>query len=112
MITINGDRHVIVQIDNARYDLSFAEQYSNFLLLVTSPDEDTPISLADFEIDPELDDSVRPIAERYSNFLTEFIKRREKKLGELKQDIPSEEREKAINDFIQRLREAPKAIAK
>lgn len=107
MISINDEGHIIVELKNTSYDIS-SKQYTDFLLWITSPERDVQIDADDFRVSDSLSDTDKQKAERYSKFLTDFIKKRELKLSDLDRTIPSEMREKEINDFIEKLKQQSK----
>ena len=104
MITCNEKESIVVEVNGQTYDLSSTEDYAKFVLWVTTPDADTVISAADFEVDESVADAVRPKAERYSEFLKSFAVKRSARLAdEQTKIVPKEKREADIRALIDRL---------
>lgn len=105
MITCGTDGKVIVQLGEGKsFDLSASDQYADLLLWLTSPDERVQIDESDFEVDETLDGNNRAKAERYSDFISAFLKRRKDKLSESRA-LTAEKREESIKEFIEYLRQ-------
>ena len=104
MIKTDASGGIVVEVNNKAYSLSNAEQYTAFLMWVTSPDEATDIPSDAFAVDPSLTDELEAKVKRYSDFLKDFAERREAKLTELKASMPPEQRDAAIEKFISALK--------
>ena len=103
MIRIDDEGHIVIEVNGTSYDLSASEEYSSFLLWVTSPGGDVSIDAEAFQVADDLTGSERDKAERYAEFLTNFASRREEKLAELNKTRSPEEREAEVKEFIDRL---------
>jgi len=103
MITCNESGSIVVKIDDAEYDLTISEQYVNFLLWVTSIDVKEVIDADAFKVADGILEEHREKAFRYAEFLKEYARRRQNKLAEMAKTLTTEQREKDINAFIERL---------
>lgn len=106
MITCNEGGSIIIKTEDAVYDLSNSEQYANFLLWVTSPDEKKAIGGDAFEIADDVPDECRAKAARYADFLSDYAQRRTEKLTEMAKSLSAEQREARIKEFIASLKNA------
>lgn len=106
MIKCNESGSIVVEIDDAVYDLSNSEQYADFLLWATSPDEKKAIGGDVFEIAGDVPDEYRAKASRYAEFLSEYARRRQEKLTEMAKSLTTEQREARILAFIENLKGA------
>lgn len=102
MITCGAAGNIIVRDGTESFDLSTSNGYSNLVLRLTSPDEREHFSAKLFEVDDNLAGTDRAKAERYSEFLSDYAKRREAKLEEI-QDLTAEQRRASISEFIRQL---------
>lgn len=103
MIRSNDKGQIVVEANGESYNLSVSEEYSSFLLWITTPNSDITIDEKTFQVADDSAESERDKAKRYAEFLTDFAKRRKKRLDELDQLLPSKEREDRVNAFIGRL---------
>lgn len=106
MITCSDEGKIIVNVDGNRYDLSVSEQYAEFLLWLTTPEEEMVIGSDTFEVSLDVPEDQAAKAKRYSTFLSEFAQRRKEKLAAQDQDTPAEQRDSDIEAFIARLKDA------
>ena len=128
MITCDKAGNIVIKINDATYDLSNSRQYADFLLWVTSPEENavldegaTPDENAvpdeneklcekstfdddAFKVDDDIPEEYRAKASRYADFLIEYARRRQDKLAEMTKVRTTEQREKDIQTFIKRLK--------
>lgn len=104
MIRADANGNIIVEVNGRVYSLSNTEQYTAFLMWLTSPDETSIVSPDDFSVMPGLPDEYAAKAMRYSEFLEDFARQRTVKLGELSKLLTSEQREAAIEKFITELK--------
>ena len=103
MITISDSGNVIVTANNKSYDLSITDQYADFLLWVTSPDEEAGIGEEAFKVAEGISEEYQGKAARYAEFLLDYAQRRQTKLNEMSQTLSATQREAAIKEFIERL---------
>ncbi len=103
MITCGDDGKVIIQLEGEIFNLSVSNEYADFILRLTSPDSKVQFCESDFEIDDKLDGDNRAKAERYSEFIADFLKKRKAKFEE-DQMLTAEKREASIRDFIEQLK--------
>ncbi len=103
MIKTDNKVQIVIEVNGTSYDLSASEEYSSFLLWVTSPRSDVSIGAEAFQVADDLAESERDKAERYAEFLADFASRREEKLVELNESHSAEEREAGVKLFIERL---------
>ena len=75
MIKIS-DGNVILEVEGAAFDLSNSSSYSEFLLWITNPDPGVVIRSDSFVVEEILTGEVREKAQRYADFLSEFVERR------------------------------------
>lgn len=104
MIKTNASGGIVVEVNDQVYSLSNTEQYTAFLMWLTSPDDVNAIPADAFKVDPNLSDELEAKATRYSHFLEDFAERREAKLAELEKSLTAEQRESAIDKFITELK--------
>ncbi len=98
MITINktsGEIEIIS--DDQTFHIDKEADYREFVLWITDPTKGA-INSEVFDIDPELEEGSdgKALAERYEAFLKEFLKRRDKIVGENADKI--KRGEKKLND--------------
>lgn len=98
-----SDGNVILEVEEATFDLSNSSSYSEFLLWITNPDPGVVIRSDSFVVEESLTGEVREKAQRYADFLSEFVERRRVKLEEFKSQLPFDERRRQIQDFISEL---------
>lgn len=101
MLSVNEEGHVIISLDDSSYDLTISKDYSDFLLRVTSPSSN--LNEGCFEVEEGLDDDRNAKALRYSEFLVDFLQRREKMLEVVGELTSAQEREQKIKSFVDRL---------
>ena len=105
MITCGDNGKVIIQLEGEAFNLSVSNEYADFVLRLTSPDARVQFCESDFKIDDKLDGDNRARAERYSEFVADFLKKRKAKFEE-DQMLTAEKREASIRDFIEQLKKA------
>jgi hypothetical protein len=103
MITCGTEGKILVQIGQDSFDLSVSDEYANLVLRLTSPDTRIQFNESDFAVDESLANESRDKAERYAQFLTDFLERRKAKLEEDK-TLSAEKREASIIEFIDNLK--------
>lgn len=103
MIRSNVKGQIVVEANGKPYNLSVSEEYSNFLLWITTPNSDIAIDEKTFQVADDLAESERGKAERYAEFLADFAKRRKERLAEMNKSLSPEVREARVNEFIDRL---------
>lgn len=105
MITISDSGSIVVVEDGKSYDLSVSNQYADFLLWITSPDENSPLSDDTFKVAESVPEEYQDKAARYAEFLSDYAQRRQAKLREMSQSLTSDQRESDIETFIARLKD-------
>lgn len=103
MIRSNDKGQIVVEANGESYNLSVSEEYSSFLLWITTPNSDITIDEKTFQVADDSAESERDKAKRYAEFLTDFAKRRKERLAELNKSLSPEVREARVNEFIDRL---------
>lgn len=103
MITCSADGKISVNVDGKSYCLSDTEQYSEFLLLVTSPDLGDGIAEASFKVDDGVPEEYRECAQRYADFLIDFAKARRERLSSNGEGRSYEQLQSKIETLIQSL---------
>lgn len=106
MITISDGGSIVVVEDGKSYDLSVSNQYADFLLWITSPDENSSLGEDAFKVAENVPEEHQDKATRYAEFLSDYAQRRQVKLGEMSQSLTSDQRESDIEAFIARLKDA------
>lgn len=76
MITCDKDGQILITNDQTSYNLADVDQYTEFLLWVTSPNRAACIDADAFEIDESISGSQLEKAKRYSSFLSSFAAKR------------------------------------
>lgn len=88
MIKINNNGNVEVRVSSSQhFDLSNSDEYTRFLLWITSPIDDDTIKADVFELDPEVEPERREELERYSLFFNDFLACRKDIINERKTAI-------------------------
>ena len=103
MIKTSSNGNIVIEVGGRSYDLSVSDQYADFLLWVTSPDEKTVIDQDTFKVAEDVPEEHQAKAARYAEFLTDYSQRRQSKLNESKQMLVIDQREADIKAFISRL---------
>lgn len=104
MILSNENDEVIVAIGATSYNLAINDEYVEFLLKITSPDESVVFDEDAFSIDaqssPEHEEKLR----RYSEFLNRFAEMRSETISAAKSQGSMDRRISEINGFIEELK--------
>ncbi|EEA91369.1 hypothetical protein [Collinsella stercoris] len=103
MIKTSFNGNIVIEVGGRSYDLSVSDQYADFLLWVTSPDEKTVIDQDTFKVAEDVPEEHQAKAARYADFLTDYSQRRQSKLNDIKQTLNTDQRESDIKAFIERL---------
>ena len=103
MIKTSSNGNIVIEVGGRSYDLSVSDQYADFLLWVTSPDEKTVIDQDTFKVAEDVPEEHQAKAARYADFLTDYSQRRQSKLNDIKQTLNTDQRESDIKAFIERL---------
>jgi len=103
MIKTSSSGNIVIEAGGRSYDLSISDQYADFLLWVTSPDEKVDIDQDTFKVAEDVPEEHQAKAARYAEFLTDYSQRRQNKLNEIKQTLTTDQRENDIKAFISRL---------
>ena len=109
MITCGTEGKVIVQIGKDSFDLSVSDEYADLVLRLTSPDTRIQFDESDFAVDESLVNESRAKAERYAQFLSDFLERRKDKLEE-DETLTAEKREASIIEFIDNLKQKDEQV--
>ena len=105
--TMNVDQSgsVMITFDDRKYNLSIADQYRDFLMWITSPDERAIINETEFDIDKCCPSEEVARAERYRKFFVDFLNKRKAILDEASEAGRSRESvERDIRAFTNELR--------
>ena len=103
MIKTSSNGNIVIEVGGRSYDLSVSDQYADFLLWVTSPDEKTVIDQDMFKVAEDVPEEHQAKAARYADFLTDYSQRRQSKLNDIRKTLNSDQREADIKAFIERL---------
>lgn len=104
MIKTSSSGDIEIEAGGKIYNLSVSDQYADFLLWVTSPDEKEVIDEDAFKVAGDVPQEYREKAARYAEFLTDYSQRRRAKLSEMRQELTTDQREDDIKAFISRLK--------
>lgn len=103
MIKTSSNGNIVIEVGGRSYDLSVSDQYADFLLWVTSPDEKTVIDQDMFKVAEDVPEEHQAKAARYADFLTDYSQRRQSKLNDIRKTLNIDQREADIKAFIERL---------
>lgn len=104
MLSINSDDQIVVKSGSDEWNLEDSESYAEFLIWITTPQKDPTITKELFELDASISEGCKPRAERYSEFLREFVDRRNALLKKHEEEqLSFEDFVKSIDDFIELL---------
>ena len=103
MIKCDAKGEIVVKTEDAEYNLSITEDYTNFLIWITTPSENESICNDAFVVDDKIDETNRAKADRYSSFLCDFVNKRNEILKD-KEMLSDEEREEQIKAFLEKLK--------
>lgn len=103
MIKTSSNGNIVIEVGGRSYDLSVSDQYADFLLWVTSPDEKTVIDQDMFKVAEDVPEEHQAKAARYADFLTDYSQRRQSKLNDIRKTLNTDQREADIKAFIERL---------
>lgn len=103
MIKTSSNGNIVIEVGGRSYDLSVSNQYADFLLWVTSPDEKTVIDQDMFKVAEDVPEEHQAKAARYADFLTDYSQRRQSKLNDIRKTLNTDQREADIKAFIERL---------
>ena len=95
-------RQALKRFGGDSFDLSLAEQYAEFVLKLTDPNDQVELDEQFVSVDESLTGEAKAKADRYAAFLSSFVRRRAEKITEDKA-LTTEQREAAIDAFIDRL---------
>ena len=105
MISSDERSNVLFLDGDKQYNLSNAESYKKFLLLVTDPSDKVSIDPDAFAVDPAAPENMNPKLTRYSAFLNDFAARRAKIIFDAKAAGRTDEiRKKEVESFIAQLK--------
>ena len=104
MLLMNIDHHIVINNCSDEWDLEDSESYAEFLIWITTPLEDPMITKEVFELAPSINEEDRPRAERYAEFLKEFVDKRNALLKKHEEEhVNFENFTRAIDEFISSL---------
>lgn len=103
MIKTSSSGDIVIEAGGKTYNLSASDQYADFLLWATSPDEKEAIDEDAFKVAEDVPQEYREKAARYAEFLTDYSRRRQTKLSEMRQGLTTDQRENGIKAFVTRL---------
>lgn len=103
MMKTSSNGNIVIEVGGRSYDLSVSDQYADFLLWVTSPDEKTVIDQDMFKVAEDVPEEHQAKAARYADFLTDYSQRRQSKLNDIRKTLNTDQREADIKAFIERL---------
>lgn len=100
MITCDNNGSVVVNANNCSYQLSNSDDYANFLLWLTSPNPADGIDGSAFEVDDNVPEEHRELAQRYAEFLAEFAEIRAKRLSSKDEGSEYDQLRNRVNGLI------------
>lgn len=104
MIRSNENGEVIVSIGNTSYNLAINDDYVEFLLKITSPDESVVFDDKTFSVDGQSGSEHEEKLRRYSEFLKRFAETRSEALSAAKSQGVMDKRVSEISAFIEELK--------
>lgn len=100
MITCDNNDSIVVNANNCSYQLSNSDDYADFLLWLTSPNPADSIDGSAFEVDENVPEEHRELAQRYAEFLTEFAKIRAERLSSKDEGGGYDQLKSRVNELI------------
>lgn len=101
MITCDNNDSIVVNANNCSYKLSNSDDYADFLLWLTSPNPADSIDGSVFEVDENVPEEHRELAQRYAKFLTEFAEIRKDRLSSKDEDSGYDQLKSRVNELIE-----------
>lgn len=100
MIACDNNGSIVVNVNNCSYQLSNSDDYTDFLLWLTSPNPADSIDDSAFEVDENVPEEHRELAQRYAEFLSEFAEIRKDRLSSKDEDSGYDQLKSRINELI------------
>lgn len=104
MIRSNENGEVIVSIGSVSYNLAINDEYVDFLLKITSPDESVAFDESAFSVNDQSDSEHGEKLRRYSEFLKRFAEKRAEAISAAKSQESMDKRVSEISAFIEELK--------
>lgn len=101
MITCDNNGSIVVNANNCSYQLSNSDDYADFLLWLTSPNPADSIDDSAFEVDENVPEEHRELAQRYAEFLSEFAEIRKDRLSSKDKDSGYDQLKSRVNELIE-----------
>lgn len=101
MIACDNDGSIVVNANNCSYQLSSSDDYADFLLWLTSPNPADSIDDSAFEVDENVPEEHRELAQRYAEFLSEFAEIRKDRLSSKDEDSGYDQLKSRVNELIE-----------
>lgn len=101
MIACDNDGSIVVNANNCSYQLSSSDDYADFLLWLTSPNPADSIDDSAFEVDENVPEEHRELAQRYAEFLSEFAEIRKDRLSSKDEDSGYNQLKSRVNELIE-----------
>lgn len=100
MINCDNNGSIVVNANNCSYKLSNSDDYTDFLLWLTSPNPADSIDGSAFEVDESVPEEHRELAQRYAEFLTEFAEIRAERLSSKGEGSGYDQLKSRVNELI------------
>lgn len=101
MIACDNNGSIVVNANNCSYQLSNSDDYTDFLLWLTSPNPADSIDDSAFEVDENVPEEHRELAQRYAEFLSEFAETRKDRLSSKDEDSGYDQLKSRVNELIE-----------
>lgn len=101
MIVCDNNGSIVVNANNWSYQLSNSDDYTDFLLWLTSPNPADSIDDSAFEVDENVPEEHRELAQRYAEFLSEFAEIRKDRLSSKDEDSGYDQLKSRVNELIE-----------
>jgi len=101
MIVCDNNGSIVVNANNCSYQLSNSDDYTDFLLWLTSPNPADSIDDSAFEVDENVPEEHRELAQRYAEFLSEFAEIRKDRLSSKDEDSGYDQLKSRVNELIE-----------
>lgn len=101
MIVCDNNSSIVVNANNCSYQLSNSDDYTDFLLWLTSPNPADSIDDSAFEVDENVPEEHRELAQRYAEFLSEFAEIRKDRLSSKDEDSGYDQLKSRVNELIE-----------
>lgn len=101
MIACDNNGSIVVNANNCSYQFSNSDDYADFLLWLTSPNPADSIDDSAFEVDENVPEEHRELAQRYAAFLSEFAEIRKVRLSSKDEDSGYDQLKSRVNELIE-----------